>query len=168
MLIHWGLVMHICVSKQPIIGSDNGLSSGWCQAIIWTNAGILLIGPLGTQFNEILIKIYTSSFKKMHLKMSGKWQPFCLSLNVLTHRDYCATLHKPISIIVHNICLGRRTVEKNDQTWLLIGCHLCSYKPIRSYVKKPLFSNMDLNIIISFNNTCPLFLNWIRSYFWCS
>ena len=35
--------MHICVSKQTIIGSDNGLSPGWRQAIIWTNAGILLI-----------------------------------------------------------------------------------------------------------------------------
>ena len=28
-----------------IIGSDNGLWSGRHQAIIWTNAGILLIGP---------------------------------------------------------------------------------------------------------------------------
>ena len=26
--------------------------------IIWTNAGILLIGPLGTNFSEILIEIY--------------------------------------------------------------------------------------------------------------
>ena len=31
-----------------IIGSDNGLSPVRRQAIIWTNAGILLIGPLGT------------------------------------------------------------------------------------------------------------------------
>ena len=38
-------------------GSDNGLSPGWRQAIIWTNAGILLIGPLGTNFSEILIEI---------------------------------------------------------------------------------------------------------------
>ena len=33
--------------------SDNGLSSIWCQAIIWTNVGILLIGPLGTNISEI-------------------------------------------------------------------------------------------------------------------
>ena len=73
---------HICVSKQTIIGSDNSLSPG--QAIIWTNAGILLIGPMGTKFNEILIEIQTFSFKKMHLKTSsGKWRPFCLGLNVL-------------------------------------------------------------------------------------
>ena len=44
---------HICVSKLTIIGSDNGLLPGRRQAIIWTNAGILLIGPLGTNFSEI-------------------------------------------------------------------------------------------------------------------
>ena len=47
-LTHWGRVTHICVSKQTSIGSDNGLSPGRRQAIIWANAGILLIGPLGT------------------------------------------------------------------------------------------------------------------------
>ena len=84
-LTHWGRVTHICVSKFTIIGSDNGLSPGRRQAIIWTNAGILLTGHLGTKFSEILIKIYTFSFKKMHMKISsGKWRPFCLGLNVLT------------------------------------------------------------------------------------
>ena len=86
-LTHWGRVTHICVSKLTIIVSDNGLSPGRRQAIIWTNDGILLIGPLGTNFSEILIKIHTFSFKKMHFKMlSGRWQPFCLGLNVLNHR----------------------------------------------------------------------------------
>ena len=79
MLTHWGRVTHICVSKMTIIGSDNGLSPGRRQAIIWTSVGILLIGPLGTNFSEILIKIYTFSFKMS----SGKWRPFCLGLNVL-------------------------------------------------------------------------------------
>ena len=50
-LTHWGRVTHICVSKLAIIGSDNGLSPGRRQAIIWTNAEILLIGSLGTNFN---------------------------------------------------------------------------------------------------------------------
>ena len=76
--------MHICVSKLTIIGSDNGLSPERRQAIIRTNAGILLIGPLGANFSEILIKIYQFSFKKMHLKMlSGKWRSSCVGLNVL-------------------------------------------------------------------------------------
>ena len=75
---------YICVSKLASIISDNGLSPGRHQAIIWTNAGILLIGPLGTNVSEILIEIHTFSFKKMHFKMSsGKWRPFCLGLNVL-------------------------------------------------------------------------------------
>ena len=41
LLTHWGPVTHICISKQTIIGSDNGLSPGCRRAIIWTNAGIL-------------------------------------------------------------------------------------------------------------------------------
>ena len=53
LLTHWGLVTHICVGKLTIIGSDYGLSPGRRQAIIWTNDGILLIGPLGTNFSEI-------------------------------------------------------------------------------------------------------------------
>ena len=84
LLKHWGWVSHICVGKLTIIDSDNSLSPGRCQAIMWTNAGILLIGPLGTNFNEILINIQAFSFKKMHFKMSSvKWHPFCLDLNVL-------------------------------------------------------------------------------------
>ena len=75
---------HICVGSLTTIGSDNGLSPGRHQAIIWTNAGILLIGPLETIFSEILFEIHTFSFKKLHLQMSsGKWRPFCLGLNVL-------------------------------------------------------------------------------------
>ena len=44
---------NICVGNLTIIGSNNGLSPGLRQAIIWTNAGILLIGPIETNFNEI-------------------------------------------------------------------------------------------------------------------
>ena len=77
---------HICVGNQTIIGSDNGLSPGRRQAIIWTNAGILLIRTLGTNFSEILGEIHSFSFSKMHLKMSSaKWRLFGLGLNELTH-----------------------------------------------------------------------------------
>ena len=52
--------------------------------IIWNNAGILLIRPLGTNSSEILIEIHTFSFKKIDLKMSSaKFRPFGLGLNVL-------------------------------------------------------------------------------------
>ena len=84
-LTHWGWVTKICVIKLTIIGSDNGLPPGRRQAIIWTNAGILLIRTSGTNVSEILSEIHTFSFKKVHLKMSsGKWWPICLGLNVLT------------------------------------------------------------------------------------
>ena len=42
---------------QVSIGSNNGLSPIRRQAIIWTSAGLLSIGPLGTNFSEILTKI---------------------------------------------------------------------------------------------------------------
>ena len=74
----------MCVGNLANIGSDNGLAPGRRQAITWTKVGILLIGPVGTNFSEMLIEINTFSFKKIHLKMSsGKWRPFCLGLNVL-------------------------------------------------------------------------------------
>ena len=77
---------HICVDNLTVIGSDNGLLAGRRQAIIWTNDEILLIGPSETNFSEVLIEIHIFSLNKMHLKMSsGKWQPFCLDLNVLSN-----------------------------------------------------------------------------------
>ena len=44
---------HIWVNKLSVIGSDKGQG----QAIIKTNAGLLLIGQFGTHFGEILIEI---------------------------------------------------------------------------------------------------------------
>ena len=83
-LTHWGRVTHICVGKLTIIGSDNSLSPGRRQAIIWSNAGILLIGPLGTNLSEILIEIPTiliqeNAFESVVCEMAS----ICLGLNVL-------------------------------------------------------------------------------------
>ena len=81
-LTHWGRVTHICVSKLTTIGSDNGLSPGRRQAIIWTNDRILLIRTLGKNLREILSEIHSFSFKKMHLKISSaKWRLFRLGLS---------------------------------------------------------------------------------------
>ena len=89
-LTHWGWVIHKCISKVTITGSDNGLSPGRSQAIIWTNTGIWLIGTLQTNFSEILIQIHIFSLKKMRLKRSSaKWRPFCHGLNVLKFRIVC-------------------------------------------------------------------------------
>ena len=97
-LTHWGWVMHICVSKLIIIGSDNGLSPGWRQAIIWNNARILLIGPPGTNFNkiliEILIEIYTCTWKC--LEKEAIWSlPQCVD-SVNSCMPLCHTLKTKI------------------------------------------------------------------------
>ena len=65
-----------------IIGSDNGLSPGWHQAINWTNTGIALFGCLGTNFSEILIQVLAFSFKKMRLKVVD-----CEMAAILSHHQ---------------------------------------------------------------------------------
>ena len=112
-LTHWGRVTHICVGKLTIIGSDNGLSPGRRKATIWTNAGILLIEPLGTKFSEILIGIQIFSFTKMLLKKSSaKWRPFCLGLNVLTQ--------SPTALVFVDITGAHKLNWKYVETWLFV------------------------------------------------
>ena len=127
-LTHWGRVTHICVSKLTTISSDNGLSPGRRQAIIWTNAGKLLIGRLGTNFSDNLIGIQTFSFKKMPLKMSSaKWRPFCLGLNVLRYDD-------------NNVCTSNRV----DVIFVLnVGQYLTKYHLHRATPPGPLLHDRD-------------------------
>ena len=79
--------MHLRLSYalcQICLGLVLNFVKGHQATIIWTNAGILLIGLLGTNLSEILIEILTFSFKKICLNvLSAKWRPFCPSLNVL-------------------------------------------------------------------------------------
>ena len=106
---------HICVSNIIRIGSDNGLSPVRRQAIIWTNAWILLIWPLGTTFSEILIEIYTFSFKKMHLQMSsGKRRPFVLASLRWRHNDGDSVSNRQPHDCLHN-CLFGRTSKKTSK-----------------------------------------------------
>ena len=128
-LIHWGRVTHICVGKLTIIGSDNDLSPGRRQAIVWTNAEISLIGSLGTNCSEMLTAIHTFSFKKMHLKLSsGKWRPFCLGLIVLIR---CWSYHK-ISCLISASCslkVGFWTISTKlygDRDYLVDGLNVQS------------------------------------------
>ena len=99
-LTHWCRVTHICVGKLTIIGQNNGLAPERRQAIIWTNAGILLIGPLGTNFSEISIEIRTFSLKKISLKISSAKCSFRLGLNVF----------KSQAIVRSSINCGRRVI----------------------------------------------------------
>ena len=116
---------YICVSKLTIIDSDNGLSPGRRQAIIWTNAGILLIRTVGTNF-EILSEIRAFSFKKIHLKMSSeKWRPFCLGLNVLSHQKDCEchSVESPSMVDPQwNIWYWGSKWNLHTVCWSAVGC----------------------------------------------
>ena len=79
---HYGRETHICVSKLGAIDSDNGLSPVRCQVIIWTNAGLILIGPLGSYLGEIVVKAIFIQEKTLEMS-SAKQKPFYPGLNVL-------------------------------------------------------------------------------------
>ena len=74
--------MHICINNLTIIGSDDGLAPGQCQAITWTNARMLLIEPLGTNCNEILI--YILSQENASENVVRKMAAIFSQLNVLS------------------------------------------------------------------------------------
>ena len=150
-LTHWGPVTYICVSKLTIIGSDNGLSPGRRQAIIWINAGILSIGPLGTYFSEIYIEILTFSFKEMRLKVSSaKWQPFCLGLNVLIRRWIQAIIWTNSGILLIGI-LGTNFSE------ILIKVHKSWFKVMHLKMLSAKFqpSCLGLTVLIGLNHHIP-------------
>ena len=118
LLNHWGRVTHICITKLTLIGSDNGLPPHLRQAIIWTNAGILLIGPWGTNFSEILIGIHTFSFKKIHLKcrlgnVSHLFHPQCVNI---------WTSGSPAIVTGCLIALAFQGWWIFDRDWLLSHC----------------------------------------------
>ena len=122
-LTHWGRATHICVSELTIMASDNGLSPGRRQAIIWNNAGILSFGLLGTNFSEILIEILTFSFKKMRLKVSSaKWWPFCHGLNVLNNKNHWKTnlVQQPVTTEIH--CYFNHFVDVHCRDFILFKC----------------------------------------------
>ena len=124
-LTHWGRVTYKCVVELAIIGSDNGLSPGRRQAIIWTNAGILLIGPLGTNFSEILIEILLFSFKKMRLKVSSaKWRPFCLCLNVLINPITSAPVKLQSYHFSNSLCMESFITM---EWWWLVGIDIVGF-----------------------------------------
>ena len=75
-LTHWGQGMHICVSKLTIIGSDNGLLLGQCQAFIWTNIVKIVNWTLGNKLQGNLnqnlnIFIQKNAFENVVWKMAA-------------------------------------------------------------------------------------------------
>ena len=170
LLTHWGRVMHICVSRLTIIGSDNDLSPDRHQAIIWTYAAISSIGPMGTNLSEFLIKIYTFSFRKMQFQMSsGKWWPFGLGLNVLIQWPSTVDM-KP------NPCTGKVTVQiagnqKTLQPWIfLISIFLHQvWSLFLTYTKNLLCNKYIIRILVLpyqfwMKYVCKKQLNFLHRY----
>ena len=134
--------MDICIGKLTIIGSNKDLSPGQHQAIMGTNVRILLTEPLGINFSEILVRIQTFSFKKMHLKMSsGKWRPSCLGLDVLRKREkytWCCCQWQVVSFSAYFLVASYATQHYaiwhyatwHDRSWsiLVLSCCLMASK----------------------------------------
>ena len=87
------------------IGSDDCLAPIRHQAIFSTNAGLLSVGPLGTNFSKILIKIQDFSFTEMHLNIASvKWWPFCPAGDELK-----ATIGQAIPFLPRSlICISKK------------------------------------------------------------
>ena len=133
-LTHRGRVTHIRVGNLTIIVSDNGLSPGRRQAIIWTNARMLLIEPLVTIFSEILIAIQTFLFQKMHLKMSSvKWRPFFLGINVF-RLDNALMFTWTYNLLVIPTSLIWRCFSLSISVWLYLTetIHIMSYQNLNT------------------------------------
>ena len=116
-LTHWGRVTHICVGKLTIIGSDNGLLPGRCQAIIWNNAGILLIAPLGTNQwyhnRNSYIFILENAFENIIWKMVAIWsQPQCVNTET-QWRENDQRSWKPWWACVLHICFNYKMIYAN-------------------------------------------------------
>ena len=164
LLTHWGRVTQICVGKLTNIGSDNGLSPGRRQAIIWTNAGILVIGPSGINFSEFLIVINTFSFSKTHLKMlSSKWRPMpsilsrpqCVKLKSCQARSQPTNYTLEAANMTNFTAVKFMTMQSLQQPFYFRWyCHMIYFiahqKPSQSDVS---WSEMSGNCIMKFDET---------------
>ena len=77
MLIHWRRVTHICVNEITIIGSDNGMSLGQRQAIIWwwNIINWTVWNKLQCNFNlNSNIFIQENAFENVHFVSAPMWR----------------------------------------------------------------------------------------------
>ena len=119
-LTHWGPATHICVSGLTIIGSDNTLSPGRRQAIIWTNAGILLIWRNKLQWNlkrNSFIFIQENAFEKVVCEMASILsRPLCVNIVRLS---WLQTAYDVDRIIVIHPCRCDEYI--NQSLWLFLS-----------------------------------------------
>ena len=181
-LTRWGRVTHIFFSKLSVIGSDNGLSPGRRQAIIWINAGIFLIEALGTNFSEILSEIHTFSFTIMHFKMSSvKWRPCCRSLSVLKHvslgssNRWNRTSNKltltllTLSYHLSQLWPNQKTSHDQPYTWLLWAIWIIHLHGFPDITAEQLINILQQTFQYYFIQKNKLFLTGITLlWFWLS
>ena len=112
------------------------------QAIIWTIAEILLIGPLGANFSEISSDIHIFSFKK-HLEMSSvNWQPSCRGLNVLIKSDTAYSIENDDSDTVGN---------DNRKVWPNANIFYCRHYHIFAGNESRLVLVKCINVVADFS-----------------
>ena len=122
-LTHWGRVTHICVSKLPTIGTDNGVSPRRHQTIIWTNAVILLIRTLGTNFNESAIEIFIheNPFQKVAWKMAAILsRPQCVNIRGCHTHSSLVRIVAYTSGLVDRRPFVKMDVLAHETAW--VGC----------------------------------------------
>ena len=128
--------IHLPVS-QPSIGSHNGLSPVLHLTNIWTNAGLLLTGPLWPHFIENWIKKTTTLLQKI---LSAKCLSFCLSESRNVFIKWVGTLQFYINItwpaswsasrdlrnitFVCNLSSTRLFNKSSMEIWWKFGCVL--------------------------------------------
>ena len=105
--INWGRMTHICISNLTIFGSDNGLSPGRRQAIIQTTAGILLIGPLGTNCIGFEIKIH------IFFLQENIFENFVWKMTTMLSRSGCVN-HHAIALI-QSLLFAIATIAIDDK-----------------------------------------------------
>ena len=139
-LIHWGRVTHICVSKLTVVGSDNGLPPGRRQAIVWTNAEILLIGPSGTCFRNLNRNSYVFIQENAFCKMAA----ICFWPQCVKQHDEVVIRNYPDSK-VHGANMGPMLA-----TWTLLS----EYRPfVRGHwLESQMTGNTELLYFYCYHN----------------
>ena len=182
-LTHWGRVTHICVSKLTSVGSDNGLLPGRHQAIIWTNAGTLLIGLLGSNFSENpYIFIQENAFENGIWKMTSiLTRPQCVKA-MMRDKGWPPKTVRQIDLLVvqtlpWDLCHLKSICKCHIMQKGLAGYkHKLRKRKIESGYLKHVASTAYsrsvshthmMDMIITTNWFCMLFLDWIGVLFAC-
>ena len=138
---------------------------------------LLSIGPLGTNFSEILIKIHNHSFTNMHLKISSaKLRPFCpggdqlkcnmleVNVNYVTDKTVYLILHVLINKTLQQRFLEIATLNFAEAGWpwnirhwtrpssvQVIGCRLCGALTPPPYMNLKTPSANDGHFVLGIN-----------------